>query len=60
MPRTPARFTQADLARALRVVEDRQGWRVRVTAAGDILVERDGPENAREKPPIDERPEIIM
>ncbi len=41
MPRTPARFTQADLARAARVAVE-TGLRVRVTTEGDIVLEREG------------------
>lgn len=41
MPRTPARFTQADLARAVRAVEQAgEGWRIRVTKEGEIVVEK--------------------
>ena len=37
MARTPARFTQADVARAIRAVP--RGWRVRVEKSGDIIME---------------------
>jgi len=46
MPRTPARFTQADLARAARVAVE-TGLRVRVeTKTGDIVLEREGKKQA--------------
>ena len=45
MSRTPARFTQADLARAARVAVE-TGLRVRVTKAGDIVLEREGKKQA--------------
>lgn len=45
MPRTPARFTQADLARAARVARDLgHGWRARVTCDGEIIVEEGAPQ----------------
>ena len=46
MPRTPARFTQAELARAARVAVE-TGLRVRVeTKTGDIVLEREGKKQA--------------
>ena len=45
MPRTPARFTKADLARAARVAVE-TGLRVRVTTQGDIVLEREGKKQA--------------
>ena len=38
MPRTAARFTQADIARALRAARG-FGMRVRLAASGDIVIE---------------------
>jgi hypothetical protein len=44
MSRRPARFTQADIARAIRAAEDQHAktgtlWRVRVEREGDIVIE---------------------
>ena len=58
MPRTPARFTKADLTRAARVAVE-TGLRVRVEPRGDIVLEP-VPEYAREKPPVDERPDYAF
>ncbi len=55
MPRTPARFTQADLARAARVAVE-TGLRVRVEMrSGDILLEREGNEMPRELAQVDDK-----
>lgn len=47
MSRTPARFTEADLNRAAKVAKAR-GFCVRVTKAGDIILE---PHVAQDEPP---------
>lgn len=37
----PARFSQADIARALRALEKREGsWRLRILPDGEIVIER--------------------
>jgi hypothetical protein len=50
MPRTPARFTQADVNRAAKVAVS-LGLRVRVTKAGDIVLEQ----NQYKTPPQDDQ-----
>jgi hypothetical protein len=49
MPRTAARFTQADIARALRAARG-LGMRVRLAASGDIVIEP-AAETAADQPP---------
>lgn len=51
MSRTPARFTEADISRAMKVAAKYDGYRVRVTKAGDILIERgENPDATTERP----------
>lgn len=61
MTNTPATFKQADLRRAIRAArKESQDLRVRVTRAGDIIIE---PAQPQAQPPgdaLDTLPEIIM
>ncbi len=42
MPRTPARFTQSDIARCIRAVQQCNApMRVRLAPDGSIIIERD-------------------
>lgn len=51
MGRLPAKFTQDDIHRAVKAAAG-IGWRVRITQAGEILIEPREPEQL----PVDERP----
>jgi hypothetical protein len=51
MPRTPARFTQAEISRAAKVAVA-NGLRLRMTKAGDIVLEPFKTEG-QEQPPLD-------
>jgi hypothetical protein len=42
--------TQADIARAVRVVAKLDGWRVRITAEGEIILEPAGGDHKQEAP----------
>lgn len=53
MSRTPARFTEADINRAMKVAVKHDGYRVRVTKAGDIVLERADKEKPEEPTPLD-------
>lgn len=60
MSRTPARVTQADIARAARVAASMPGWRVRITADADIIVEPGPPENGAPQKPLAPAPEYRL
>ena len=62
MPRTPARFTQADIARAIRAIEQ-SGADVEVilTRGGDMRIVRGGTVSPRDAaPPLDAEKEIRL
>lgn len=59
MSRTPARFTQADLNRAVKVAAA-QGMRVRVTRTGDIILEPVAGIDQPERSSLDTSREIHM
>lgn len=61
MPRTPARFTQADIARALRAVKDAGGeMAVEVMKDGTIRIVPHAAEDRAKPRALDGRKEIRM
>lgn len=58
--RTPARVTQADIARAMKVAVQHDGYRVRITKHGDILIERGENLDPTIEAPIASRPEFRL
>ncbi|SCB51787.1 hypothetical protein GA0061099_102153 [Bradyrhizobium yuanmingense] len=61
MSRTPARVTQADVARAIRAAQQCNAGQVRITKDGDILIDP-APQKQREqdKKDIAERRRIVL
>jgi len=61
MSRTPARVTQADVARAIRAAQQCGAGQVRITKDGDILIDPT-PQKQREqdKKDIAERRRIVL
>jgi hypothetical protein len=61
MPYTPARFTQADIARALRAVKDAGGdMAVEIAPDGTIRIVPHEPVEPPRRRPLDGRKEIRM
>ena len=60
MTRAPARFTEADISRAMKVAAKYDGYRVRVTKAGDILIERGEVLDLTTDKPLAARPEFRL
>ncbi len=60
MSRSPARVTQADIARAARVAASMPGWRVRITADADIIVEQGEPQEQPSQKPLAPAPEYRL
>lgn len=61
MPRTPARFTQADIARAIRAADQcGPGKRVRIERDGTIIIEAAEGRDITEEAALDARPECVF
>ena len=61
MSRTPARFTQADAARALKAAKQAGAGAVRILRDGTILIDLQ-PESVGDKPEksVEPEPEIVL
>ena len=61
MPRTPARFTQADIARAIRAADQcGPGKRVRIERDGTIIIEAAEGRDITEETDLEARPEFVL
>jgi hypothetical protein len=61
MPRTPARVTQADVARAIRAAKQAGAGKVRILTDGTIEIEpTPSPQSVPETPPIEEKDELVL
>ena len=62
MPRTPARFTQSDVARCIRAVKQcaADDMRVRVQRDGSIVIEKDTGSEINVTADNAERPKFIL
>jgi putative aminopeptidase FrvX len=61
MSRTPARFTQADIARAIRAAQQEGACEVRVDREGNIIINISPQSTApSDSPPVVPRREIVL
>jgi hypothetical protein len=62
MPRRPATFTQADVARALRAAEQLggRGWVIEILPGLIRLVPNEPQQIARNEAKVEQKPEIVL
>ncbi len=60
MSRTAARFTQADIARAIRAAQQTGAGRVMVQRDGTIVVESSPTSTGPEPEPVERKREIVL
>jgi hypothetical protein len=60
MSRTPARITQADVARAIRAAKQAGAGRVRVLPDGTIEIDLSGPTGEKVEKAVETKREIVL